>query len=157
MLRRIFAATAMSWMITTPRSVAAQTVVTTITFSIPLNLTRLSPDLARVRLVCAILPGGSLVYSKYENDAISTFDVNALPKADLPVVGGQVQATLSVDYPIWDGWLKSGISGSTNQYECRLQGFSMASQSWDFFSATPKDPSFLLTPAPAPIKGSINW
>ena len=157
MLRRMVVATAMSWMMSTPSAVAAQTVVTTVTFSIPLNLTNLSPDLARVRLVCAILPGGSLVYSKSENDAASTFDVNALPKADLPVVGGQVQATLSLDYPIWDGWLKAGINGSTNQYECRLQGFSMTSQTWDYFSATPKDPAFLLTPAPVPIKNSIVW
>lgn len=155
MLRRIVVATSV-FMATITSPGAAQT-ATTVTFTMPVTLTQLSPDLSRVRMVCAILPNVVLVYSPGEDLAVKSFDVNVLPKDELPVTSGQLSATLRVVYPIDAGWLKRDPAGTTSQYECRLQGFSTSLQLWEFFSSTPKWPVFLLNPAPAPVKSSFNW
>lgn len=156
MIRRIAGVTAAAFMVCITSPVAAQT-ATTVTFTMPVNLTQLSPDLSRVRMVCAILPNTVLVYSPAENVAVTSFDIDALPKDELPVASGQLVATLRVVYAIDAGWLKKDPAGSTWQYECRLQGFSTSLQLWEFFSSTPKWPVFLLNPAPAPVKSSFIW
>lgn len=149
--------TAAAVLLASIRSEAAAQTVTTITFTVPVHLTQLSPDLARVRMACAILPSSVLVYSPDENWKITTFDFDALPKDELPVASGQLVATLRVVYPIDAGRLKPSAIGQPAQYECRLQGFSTSLQAWDAFSATPKAPAFLLNPAPAPVKGTFFW
>lgn len=136
---------------------SAQTAVTTITFTLPVNLAQLPPELTRVRLVCAISRSAVLVYDPYMSTAVSDFDVNVLPKDELPVVSGQLVATLTVAYPIMDGWIKPQAIGQPADYECRLFGFSTSQQAWDMFSATAKWPEFRINPAPAPIKASFTW
>jgi hypothetical protein len=137
--------------------VTAQNTVTTVTFTMPVNLTQLSPDLGKVRMACVISPNLLLVYDRNFNLAISSFDFDALPRDELPVVSGQLAATLRVVSAIDAGWLKGDPAGSTWQYECRLQGYSTSSQGWGDFSATPKSPALTLNPAPAPVRGSFTW
>ena len=148
---------ALPFLVYLPASAGAQTIATTVTFTMPVSLTQLSPDLSRVRMACAIMPNAVLINDRNLNLAISNFDFDVLPRDDLPVASGQLVATLRVVYPIDAGWLKGDPSRTISQYECRLQGFSAASQAWDVFSTTPKAPAFLLNPAPTPVKGTINW
>lgn len=159
MLKRIVGAVATAWMIGTPTPAASQTIATAITFTLPLNLTQLSSDLEKVRFICAI--GESSVF-KYpplllQSTSSGNFD-NWFAKQDLPVVAGQLVATMSVVHPIAPEWFVGNPSGQTADYTCFLMGFSRSRQTWGAFSETTTDPTYLLKPAPqGPMQGTFKW
>jgi len=147
MLPRILAATTAVLVLGVPRSVAAQTMVT---IEAPVNLTKLSPDLEKVRLQCGL---GS--------DAIApnTAFASALAKGvqdELPVMAGQLVTTMRAVFPIPEGVLQDPI-GKTAEYMCGILGFSKSLQRWDQFSETSTVPAFQLKPTPAVIQGTFVW
>ena len=126
------------------------TVATSVTFTIPLKLTQLSPDLEKIRVFCAV--GGEALAPLPM--AMTTMD--ALPRDEMPVVAGQLVATMSVLVPIYAELLQNP-AGKTAEYQCFLAGFSKSLQNWGEFSETSTVPAFLLKPTPAPIKGTFAW
>lgn len=134
----------------TSNAVNAQTNAGDVTLRVPLNLTRLSPEIAKVVVSC-----------KLESAAIG--DQNGQPitgrlvvldaKQEIAVTGGQVVTTASVVFSI-----PSLVNPSAYQaiYGCRLTGITKAGRS-DGFSAITPDPVFRLVPTPANFEGTFAW
>lgn len=131
-------------------AVSAQTNAGDVTLRVPLNLTRLSPEIAKVVVSC-----------KLESGAIG--DQNGQPtpdryvvldaKKEIAVTGGQVVTTADVVFSI-----PSLVNPSAYQaiYGCRLTGITKAGRS-DGFSATTPDPVFRLVPTPVNFEGTFAW
>ena len=129
------------------------TVATNITFTMPVNLTQLHPDLVKVKFFCAIT-SSALTYPLGTNP----FNQNPLPPPvdEVWVTNGQVVNTMRVVVPIAKEWLNNPI-GKTADYTCVLVGFSKSLNRWDGFSETATDPVFYLKPAPPVIQRSFVW
>jgi hypothetical protein len=150
LLRMVGAATA-AWTLGTASPLAAQTMATTITFSVPVNLTQLSPDLERVRLICMIMPSEVLKYpTGFGNN------MEQLPRDEMWVTGGQVVNTMRVVFPIATEWLVNAV-GKTANYQCQLMGYSKSLQQWGPFSETSSVPTFFLKGLPNAIGGEFVW
>ena len=127
---------------------------TSVTFTMQVNLTQLSPDLEKVRLICAIMP--SDVFKPPTNYLSSQAAMEAMPKDEIPAVAGQVVGTLRVIFPIAAEWLINP-GGKDAQYTCQLFGLSRAEQKWGVFSETSTIPALMLKPAPQQITGTFPW
>ena len=167
MLFRILGAAIAAWTlgVTSPATAqlfpAGQTFATAVTFTMPVNLTQLSPDLERVRLICFIQPSDVLKYpdmmaALFSNSASMTSD--QFPwKDETWVVGGQVVTTMSVVIPIATEWLLNP-SGKTATYNCGLLGFSKSLKQWGpFGDYYPAGAPFLLKGMPNQISGTFEW
>lgn len=121
-----------------------------VTFRVPLNLTRISPDIATIVVACRL-----------ESAAIG--DQNGQPIVDrtsrldrqqeFPVTGGQVITTATIVFSI-----PSLVDPSRYPaiYGCRLLGITKSGMSGGF-SATSTDLAFRLSPTPAVIEGTFTW
>jgi hypothetical protein len=113
-----------------------------VTFTVPLNLSQLSPDVRTVTVFCevkspAIVAGGS-----------------ARELRRFTPVGGRVQATATVRVAI-NGLDNS--KGTAATYRCELKGLRSTSGLYIAFSANASDSAFRLLPDPAPLTGTFNW
>lgn len=153
-----FATALTAGMITMPNLGTAQAAATAVTFTVSVNLTQLSPDLERVRVICYIKPSAVLVYPSIMSTTLQPNAEQFPYRSEMWVAAGQVVGTMSVVIPIPAEWLKEPI-GKTAEYECWLQGFSTSLKQWGFFSDPPSAPAFLLKPAPAPtlLHGTFVW
>ena len=149
---RLVFAVMLAWVLAAPSEVPAQIpelsgAGTTVTITLPVNLTQLSPDLERVGFRCRIVTeaasGLNLPESWWYQD-------------EGPVFGGQLVTTMKVMMVIPVEWLKDPI-GKTGEWWCSLMGFSKSLRRWDFFSETSSVPAFLLKGLPAEIKGTFVW
>ena len=162
MLPRIAGVATAALLLSTSNPLAAQfgslppgILVTAVTFTVPLNLTQLPPDLERVKVTCGV--GG-------EGTGISGNPLFTLPplsseqypfKQELFVTAGQVVATASIQVVVFmDG--QNPPTGKTAQYGCSVVGYSKSLNRWEEFSETPSSPVFMLKPAPA-IQGTFIW
>ena len=131
-------------LVAAPNLVVAQTTTgSDVTFKVPLNLTQVSSDIAKVALWCVI-----------SSTAITTRDGKLFKQEELPVSGGQLVTTATVVVAV------SGLYnpvGKVAGYECRLSGFSTSLQRWDVFSETQTVPAFRLSPTPGVLQGSFVW
>jgi hypothetical protein len=148
----IVSATAMALALCAPGSLAAQTftIETSVTFLLPVNLTQLSPDIERVKVICMI-----------SSPALTPTGLP--PGAPFPIIAsealvssGQVNTTLRTEFPIYSGWLVDAI-GKQAVYQCGLQGYKKSTQHWDFFDEASADPVFRLKPTPPGLQGSFVW
>ncbi len=134
-----------------PGSLAAQfTIETSVTFLVPVNLTQLSPDLEKVRALCAVLPSAVMTM---------TLPVGAPPPVlmtEAPVVSGQVITTLRSEFLVFTGWLQNAI-GKQADYLCGLQGYSKSLQRWSEFADNAPDAVFRLKPTPPALQGTFVW
>jgi len=156
MFTRILAATVtLGWALNVPIPAAAQTPAygTAVTFNVPVNLTQLSPDLERVRVIC-------MVGSEALNIPSGMFGVGNLaqnpPSDEAPVVLGKVERTMQVVFPIAAEWLQNA-TGKEAQYYCALQGFSRSLQRWELFDESSNNAAFRLIPTPPVIEGTFVW
>jgi hypothetical protein len=146
------------WVCGLPGSGAAQSFDRAVTFTMPVQLTLLSPDVDRVGLVCVIIPSQVLQYpDDLTRILTSTRAVSeSWPFRDeLPVVAGQAAGTLDVVHRLATEWFRDPI-GKNADYTCSLVGYSKSLQRWDAFSETPTEPVFLLNPTPR-IRGVFTW
>ena len=162
MLPRIATATAVLLSLSNP--LAAQfgplptnILVTAVTFTVPLNLTQLPPDLERVKVTCGIAGAGVGI-----GTSVSPFSQLPSPsseqypfKQELFVTGGQVVATASIQVVVFID-SQNLPTGKTAQYGCSVFGYSKSLNGWEEFSETPSSPVFMLKPAPA-IQGTFVW
>lgn len=125
---------------------AAQTAPLDVTFAIPVNLTRLPPDLTRISLRCTI-------------DSRELASKTLHGQAELPVVQGEVVTTAQVVVPVAAAELRASAAGTAAGYTCRLFGFhEHPNNAWHEFQLTSSaDTTCRLTPRPTPISGSFNW
>lgn len=164
MLRTIAGLSAATLLIGMSGSAAAQTTgyvaATAVTFTMPVNLTKVSPDLERVALLCAVMPSEVLVLP---TGLLGSTVLGPTPagypfRDELPVVAGQVVGTLSVVFPLAAEWFKEPI-GKNASYGCQLAGYSRSLQRWGPFTEDPAAGAFYLKPAPTSsgLTGTFVW
>ena len=124
-----------------PGSLSAQTMVT---LEIPVNLTKLSPQITKVGVSCTFTSDG-VVY------------INAGPRIaqdQLPVVNAQMISTFRVVFELKAEDLKAPI-GKTAEYQCSL--FASTSNVNAAFSEDDPASPFYLKPTPRTIVGTFVW
>lgn len=131
---RVILPIAAAILLITPVSSAAQ-VSTEVTLAVPVNLTQLGPDVAKVLIGCSI-----------KSDAITTGPAgtpNQVTKStELAVSGGQVVTTASLVFSL------TGLSnpvGKTATIVCTINGWSTSQQSWLQFTPNAANQSFRIT------------
>ena len=128
--------------------VVAQVPAGDVTLKVPLNLTKLSADLVKVRVSCRL-----------QSTAINAFNANGEQTHDLfvtnevPVSNGQVVTTLSIVFTNFTLTNPAGVSAS---YGCSLGGTDKLGQGSVFNDSNPLL-AFRLTPTPANLAGTFTW
>ncbi|MEK6689540.1 MAG: hypothetical protein AABZ01_13910 [Gemmatimonadota bacterium] len=143
MSARILLTLATIGLLTIPGRGFAQATGTAVTFTMPVNVTKLSRDITTVRVSCAI-----------SSAAIVGMNKTRAGSVDVPVSGGQAVATATV---VVAPDLLDNAAGVAATYECSLLGFSGSLQNYDSFSETQALPAFRVTPTPVAVKGSFVW
>ena len=127
-----------------PASSIAQTTSAEVTVKVPVNLTQVGPDVAKVRVACELF---SLALTNGTGREISGEPGASNPERYLPkyqefsVSGGQVGTTASL---VYSAQLNNPV-GQPASLVCYLQGWSTSAQSWLGFGATAVNPSFKVT------------
>ena len=128
---------------TIPGSLAAQTMVT---LEIPVNLTKLSPQVTQVQANCTLYSPG------IAPPAVAT--VPRISRDNLTVLNGQVISTFRVVFELKAEELIAPI-GKTVEYQCHLNAYT--SKGWAGFSEDDPASPLYLKPTPKPIGGSFVW
>ncbi len=116
-----------------------------VTFTVPLNITQMSPDITKVAVWCKIT--GVAIHTRSGN--IST-QVELVPQA------GQVVTTATVVVP-WQTTDMVDPTGTQANYSCSLSGFSNSLQRWDIFREDHPTQVFRLKPTPTELTGTFVW
>lgn len=125
----------------TPRTAAAQTMVT---FELPVNLTNLDPSILKVSLYCQINSPAIVAPNAGQASGVDEVDV----------VGGQVVTTLRVVVVLPQGSLQAPV-GKNATWSCNLRHRS--ANGLGGFVASHANPANVLTPLPPPMQGSFVW
>jgi hypothetical protein len=118
-----------------------------VTFTMPLNFTHLSSDIAKIRVDC-IIRSAALPSRQAREPGI------AGKTEEYPVVAGQLVRTATVVVPISD---LDNPAGKSASYICSTMGFSTSQQKWDVFDSAQPTLAFRLSPAPANLTGNFTW
>jgi hypothetical protein len=135
----------------TPVATSGQATGPTITFTMPLKLTNVPSDIARISIFCHI-----------QSVAILTSEQRASAQVEFLVRDGQVitetyELVTSATVQIRPANLDPNALGKQATYQCSLNGFSRSLQRWDVFNETHTEPAFRLSPTPVPLTGSFVW
>jgi hypothetical protein len=124
---------------------AAQTAPVDVTFAIPVNLTRLPPELTQISLRCRV-----------ESPELASRTLDG--QVDLPIVQGEVVTTVQVVVPVAAAELRASAAGTPASYTCRLFAYhQQANSAWHDLHASGNDVICGLMPRPSPITGTFNW
>jgi hypothetical protein len=130
MTRRIHALVLAAGVVVATASSAAQTNPGDITFTVPVNITQLFPDVTKVRVTCAVrseaITVGRIVVKNVQQPGAVAKSV------DLPVSGGQVVTTATVVVSV-AGVLENPV-GKVATYSCSVDGYSNSQQAWKVFN-----------------------
>lgn len=127
--------------VSSPRSLAAQTMVT---FEVPVKLTQLAPEILEISLYCEI-----------KSQAIVAPNPGLVSGTDdVPVVAGQLTTTMRVVITLDATALQAPV-GKTANYTCYLRGKTATGLGG--FSDTAPNPIWVLKPNPAAITGTFVW
>jgi hypothetical protein len=119
-----------------------------VTLKVPLNFTKLSTELARIKVSCRLQ---SLALIAVDLQGQETHGVAT--SIDVPVSNGQAVTTVTV---VFSNFSLTNPAGVTANYQCSVMGFDRTG-SGSSFSETSADPKYRLTPAPAPLTGTFTW
>jgi hypothetical protein len=125
-----------------------------VTFSVPLNLTGLSPSISKVTVYCEIT-SGALPPENPRPNALRRVG----NQQDFPVSGGRVVTTATIVVPVAAVDTSHGGSSLSANYSCKLSGYSDRLKGYDVFSASPPAArsEFQLSPTPPDLSGTFNW
>jgi len=133
--------------------VSAETIPGDVTFEVPVNLTRLSPYVSKVAVICMfgpnIEPGIGITSSS--RDVLSN-------RVELPVSAGQVVTTARVVIAI--PTTPPYKPGQVLNYQCALNALSsepMAGSGWQPLDQKAPVASLQVSPSPVPITGTFTW
>ncbi len=127
-----------------PASSAAQTVQTEVTLKVPLNLTQLGPDVAKVSLGCAITSAAITTNANH----------NVVMIQEVPVSGGQLVTTVAFVF-VFTG-LDNPV-GKSAAIVCDISGFSTSQQAWLQFGENAANPAFRTKPSVSFLDASFVW
>jgi len=151
MMRKVLGIALVAGTLAAPRRATGQSAATIVSFEMQVNLTNLSPDLERVRLLCMITS------TSLAMPAPTNYSAELLPGTTMYVAQGQLVGTITVQFPIEAGWLAPDAIGKQADYQCQLVGFSTSLKRWDLLSDQPQTPSFRLNTSPPALRGSFVW
>jgi hypothetical protein len=119
-----------------------------VTLRVPLNLTKLSTDITKVRVSCRLQSTALIAYDLQGQESHGMAG-----GTDVPVSNGQVVTTATV---VFSNYTLTNPGGATASYQCNLVGFDRTGISSNFTESNP-DPKFRLTPAPGILTGTFAW
>jgi len=119
-----------------------------VTFTMPLNFTHLSSDIAKIKVDCVIKSAALPSRQARSEPGI------AVKTEEYPVAAGQLVRTATVVVPISD---LDNPAGKSASYICSTMGFSTSQQKWDLFDSAQPTLAFRLSPAPANLTGNFTW
>jgi hypothetical protein len=131
--------------------VVASAQASDVTFTVPVNLTQLSPEIYSVAVYCVV-------------QSVAIQNGVSAGRRSVSAVNDQVHATVSVVVPI--AQVDTTRSNSAT-YSCSLQGarrtgtreeqLKESTPTWEYFSANASVPALRLSPNPASITGTFDW
>ncbi len=152
MISRMLVAGLSTFVLFIPEPTMVRTTGADVTFTMPVNLTQLSPDIGKVEVNCNIFSSAIPIH------AGTLGGLQGVPgysgHQDIVVSGGKAVATATVVVPIPS--LINAV-GQTATYSCTLKGFSTSLQQWGAFDASTHANAWHLTPPPADLTGSFVW
>jgi hypothetical protein len=134
-----------------PRPSAAQ-VPAEVTLKVPVNLTKLGPDVTRIKVQCSIQSNAITAGENLEYLGTSTNTV--LQVQEFPVSGGQVVTTASFVFAFTK--LDNPV-GKTAAAGCNLVGWSESQLRYLQFGPGETNPSFRVTSTVAGINSYFDW
>ena len=148
MASRLSFAILAAFLVAAPEVAVAQVAGGDVTLKIPLNLTKLSADLVKVRVSCTL-----------QSTALRTSDAQgqetnrAFVTSEVPVSNGQVVTTLTL---VFSKFTLINPAGVTAIYACSLGGTDKTGAGSVFNDSNPFLP-FRVTPTPANLTGTFTW
>jgi hypothetical protein len=134
-----------------PEPSAAQ-VPAEVTLKVPVNLTKLGPDVTRIRLQCSIQSDAITAGENLEYFGTSTNTVIQIQ--EFPVSGGQVVTTASFMF----GFAKlNNPVGKSAAAGCNLVGWSESQMKYLQFGPGETNPSFRVTSTVTGINSYFDW
>ena len=118
-----------------------------VTLKVPLNLTKLSTDITKVRVSC------TLDSAALRSDAQGRLTTRIFADTEVPVSNGQLVTALSI---VFSQFTLISPAGATATYNCSLDGTDRTGRTALFTDSSPF-PQFRLTPTPAPLIGTFAW
>ena len=129
-----------------------------VTFSVPINLTLLQPDVEKVKVECFIFSDAITVNRQPQKtgSGIAYGPGQVSGVQEIPVSAGRAVATANVVVVVAAN-LQDPI-GKQAQYNCMLRGFSRSQQTWKVFQTTyESNTAFHLTPPAENLRGTFTW
>jgi hypothetical protein len=129
-----------------------------VTFEVPMNLTRMAPDITKVMVTCTIT--SDAIKPTLTSKGMPTGPRQLATQAEFPVSTGRLVTTARVVVSVSSDKLEAGDpTGKAANYECTVLGFSSnpKGEGWNSFADNQPNSSFRLAPTPSPIKGSLIW
>lgn len=145
MRSRLLGAALLLVAITAPRSLSAQTMIT---LEVPVNVTKLSPDVQKIRVMCNLSSDAIVPRSVGEAPSVTSID-------EVPVVGGQAVSTLRVVFTFPVGALKEPI-GKNARYDCSLMGVT-STGTGGFSDTIASTLPLYMKPPPPTLSGNFVW
>jgi len=131
-----------------------------VTFEVPLNLTRLAPDITNVMVTCGIT-SDAFPMRKLRGVAVKQPQG---AQVELPVSAGQLVTTARVVVPITADkfmdpvtMIRQDPTGKPADYQCDIMGFSTKVGVWQPFDQKAPVASLQVSPSPVPITGTFTW
>ena len=146
-------------LLVSPAAGGAQTNSGDVTFSVPVNLTQLQPDVEKVQVECFVFSDAITVNRQLQKTGSGmTYGPGQVSgDQEIPVSAGRVVATATVVVVVAAN-LQDPV-GKQAQYTCLLRGFSRSQQTWKPFQTNIFEPNtaFHLTPPTDALRGTFTW
>ena len=147
MASRLSLATLVACLVAAPDVVFAQVPAGDVTLKVPLNLTKLSADLVKIRVSCQL-----------QSTALRALDAQGqetqriMVTTEVPVSNGQVVTTLTFVFSKFTLINPAGVSAS---YSCFPNGTDRTGLSGPLTDTQP--PQFRVTPSLGSLNGTFTW
>ena len=151
MTSRLSLAILVACLVAAPDVAVAQVPGGDVTLKVPMNLTKLSTELAKVRVSCQV----DSTALRYDEQGRTTTTIFA-DSGYIPVSNGQVITTASIVFSKFS--LMNNPAGVTATYSCSLDAVDRAGLEGLLTTTRPQIyPQFTLTPTPAVLRGTFTW
>lgn len=147
-----------------PGFASAQTIPGDVTFEVPLNLTRLAPEITQIDITCYITGKG--IPNPRAGARGAPSEGRFIGSTRLDVVRGRLVTRADVVVPVQTADY-SALTGQTANYQCMITAYSAGIRAvrgstgspagWGFLDANSTNPAFRFSPTPQPITSSFVW
>lgn len=137
-----------------------QSSANTLTFDVPLNLTRLDPLISQVDVTCRV------TIASLDRSLRGPNPGQIGGHVVRPVANQRIVETVNVTLTFTRAQIDA-MTGQTVSYDCGLTGYSVgmgtmryrspSPTGWNRFDANHDNPAFRLSPTPVPLTGSFTW